>query len=109
MIQSIIKFESLENKLIKINDQLVLIDKDVANLYQVEPKKLRQQLKRNIEKFPNDYAYQLNEEEFEIMVSQNVTPSKKEFISLPCSCVGVYIWMCCHSMHSHAEHGNERK
>ena len=75
----VIKFNTFENKLIKINNQLVLLDKDVANLYEIEPKKLRQQLKRNIEKFPKDYAYQLSDEEMEIMGSQNVTPSKKYF------------------------------
>jgi len=56
-----------------------LLDKDVASLYEIEPKKLRQQLKRNIEKFPKDYAYQLSDEEMKIMESQNVTPSKKYF------------------------------
>jgi len=71
-----VKFETLRNSLIEHNSQLVLLDKDVAKLYEIEPKKLRQQLKRNIEKFPQDYAYQLNEKELDIMVSQNVTPSK---------------------------------
>lgn len=75
----VVKFETLESKLIFINNNLVLLDKDIAKLYDIEPKKLRQQLKRNIEKFPKDYAFQLSNEEFEIMVSQNVTPSKKEF------------------------------
>ena len=75
----VIKFETLENKLIKLRDKLVLIDKDVAQLYDIEPKKLRQQLKRNIEKFPKNYAYQLTDKEMEIMGSQNVTPSKKQF------------------------------
>ena len=75
----IIKFETLENKLIKHNNELVLLDKDVAKLYEIEPKKLRQQLKRNIEKFPKDYAYQLSEKELDTMVSQNVTPSKQSF------------------------------
>lgn len=79
MNQQIIKFESLENKLIKINNELVLLDKDVAALYEVEPKKLRQQVKRNIEKFPKDYAYQVTKKELEIMVSHNVTPSLQEF------------------------------
>jgi len=51
------KFKTFENKLIKLNNQLVLLDKDVANLYEIEPKRLREQLKRNIEKFPKDYAY----------------------------------------------------
>ena len=64
-----------EDKLIKLNNQLVLLDKDVAFLYEIEPKKLRQQIKRNIEKFPKDYAYQVSDEELELMGSQNVTPS----------------------------------
>ena len=72
-------FKTFENKLILLNDNLVLLDKDVAALYKIEPKKLRQQLKRNIEKFPKDYAFQLADEEVEFMVSQNVTPSKKQY------------------------------
>ena len=68
-----------EDKLIKLNNQLVLLDKDVAFLYEIEPKKLRQQIKRNIEKFPKDYAYQVSDEELELMGSQNVTPSKQYF------------------------------
>ena len=75
----IIKFETLENKLIKYNNAFVLLDKDVAVLYEIEPKKLRQQVKRNLDKFPKDYAVQLSEAELDTMVSQNVTPSKFEF------------------------------
>ena len=76
---SIIKFETIENKLIKYNNEWVLLDKDVATLYEIEPKKLRQQVKRNSDKFPSDYASQLSETDLDIMVSQNVTPSKKHF------------------------------
>jgi hypothetical protein len=76
---SLVKFESLESKLITYNNQLVLLDKDVANLYGIEPKKLRQQLKRNIDKFPKDYAFIVTESELDSMVSQNVTPSKQSF------------------------------
>lgn len=75
----IVKFESLESKLINLNDNLVLLDKDVALLYEIEPKRLREQLKRNIERFPKDYAYQLTDEEVIIMGSQNATPSKKQY------------------------------
>jgi phage regulator Rha-like protein len=78
-MNKIVKFETLENKLIRKDNQLVLLDKDVASLYDIEPKKLRQQIKRNIEKFPRDYAYQLSEDELDTMVSQNVTPSKQIF------------------------------
>lgn len=76
---NIIKFETMENKLINYNNQLVLLDKDVAVLYEIEPKKLRQQVKRNSDKFPSDYAIQLSESDLDIMVSQNVTPSKQQF------------------------------
>lgn len=73
------KFTTFENKLMKIRDKLILLDKDVVSLYDIEPKKLRQQIKRNIEKFPKYYAYQLSDEEVEIMGSQNATPPKKQF------------------------------
>ena len=75
----LVNFKTFEDKLIKLNNQFVLLDKDVAKLYEIEPKRLREQLKRNIEKFPKDYAYQLSDEEVELMVSQNATPSKKYF------------------------------
>ncbi len=75
----ITKFESLESKLVEIKGDLVLVDKDVAELYGIEPKRLREQLKRNIEKFPKDYAYQLSDEVFDMMVSHNATPSKKYY------------------------------
>lgn len=51
----------------------------MAELYEIEPKKLRQQLKRNLDKFPKDYAFQVSDAEVELMVSQNVTPSKKQY------------------------------
>lgn len=73
------KFNTLENKLIKLKNKLVLLDKDIADLYEIEPKRLKEQLKRNIEKFPIDYAYQISDEELKFMVSQNATPSKKQY------------------------------
>ena len=75
----ITKFETLEKKLITLRDTLVLLDKDVAKLYAIEPKKLRQQIKRNLDRFPQDYAFQSSDKELELMVSQNVTPSKKQY------------------------------
>ena len=78
-MMNISKFNTLENKLIKLKNKLVLLDKDIADLYEIEPKRLKEQLKRNIEKFPIDYAYQISDEELEFMVSQNATPSKKQY------------------------------
>lgn len=78
-MSDIIKYESLEDKLIVLGSRLVLLDKDVAELYDIEPKKLRQQIKRNINRFPKEYAYQVSDKELEAMVSQNVTPSKQHY------------------------------
>jgi len=75
----IIKFETLESQLFTLKCFLVLLDKDVAKLYEIEAKKLRQQLKRNIDKFPKDYAFQVSDQELDFIVSQNVTPTKFEF------------------------------
>ena len=57
--------------------QKVMLDKDLASLYGVKPIRLREQVKRNIKRFPEDFMFQLNEKEINIMVSQNAIPSRK--------------------------------
>ena len=54
-----------------------MIDKDLADLYGVKPIVLRQQVKRNIERFPSDFMYQLKDKEVADLLSQNVIPSRK--------------------------------
>ncbi len=54
-----------------------MLDKDLAYLYKVKPIALRQQVKRNKERFPNDFMFHLTKKEVEILVSQNVIPSKR--------------------------------
>lgn len=54
-----------------------MLDKDLAVLYGVKPIALRQQVKRNRERFPEDFMFQLTDEEVKIMVSQNVIPSRQ--------------------------------
>ena len=56
-----------------------MIDKDLAELYQVRAIALRQAVKRNIKRFPPDFMFQLKESEVKILVSQNVIPSMKYF------------------------------
>ena len=55
----------------------VMLDSDLARLYQVETKYLNRQRNRNAERFPEDFCFQLSKEEYEILRCQNVT-SKKE-------------------------------
>ena len=59
----IIKFEELENKLIKYNEKFVLVDRDVAQLYGVETREINQAVSNNPDKFPKGYILDLNDEE----------------------------------------------
>lgn len=54
-----------------------MLDSDLAEIYQVETRALKQAVRRNIELFPDDFMFILTEIEVEIMVSQNVIPSKQ--------------------------------
>jgi len=60
------------NKIFLIRGQKVMIDSDLAELYQVETKRLKEQVKRNIERFPEQYMFELDEEEFNTLKSQNL-------------------------------------
>jgi hypothetical protein len=55
----------------------VMLDSDLAHFYEVKPIRLREQVKRNINRFPSDFMFQLTEKEVEIMVSRNAIPSRQ--------------------------------
>ena len=63
------------NKIYLIRGQKVMIDMDLAELYQVETRRLNEQVKRNIIRFPEDFMFQLSEEEWENLKSQYATSS----------------------------------
>lgn len=63
----------LDEKIFIIRGIQVMIDKDLAELYQVETKRLNEQVKRNIERFDRDFMFQLSDDEFEKLRSQNAT------------------------------------
>jgi len=69
--------KNIKSKIYTIRDQQVMLDRDLAELYQVENRALKQAVKRNIDKFPNDFMFILSDKEIDIMVSQNVIPSKQ--------------------------------
>ena len=58
-----------------IRGQKVMLDSDLAALYEVEPKVLNQAVKRNIERFPGDFMFQLTQDEWKNLRSQFVTSS----------------------------------
>ena len=67
--------EIIEKKIYLIRNQKVMLSIDLAELYGVETRALNQAVKRNIERFPEDFMFQLNDSEFQNLKSQIVTSS----------------------------------
>ena len=66
----IISEEFIMSKIMLIRDQKVMIDSDLARLYGVETKQLKRQVRRNFDRFPDDFMFELTKSEFEILRSQ---------------------------------------
>ena len=75
---SIQPLENIENLIHVIRGKQVMLDRDLARLYGVETKRLNQQVQRNLERFPEDFMFQLNKEEFENWKSQFATSNSDE-------------------------------
>ena len=67
--------EVVMNKIYLIRNHKVMLDDDLAELYQVETRRLNEQVKRNVDRFPEDFMFQLTESEWENLKSQNATSS----------------------------------
>ena len=75
MSKELMRQEGIENKIFIIRGQKVMLDRDLADLYGVKSIRLREQVKRNRERFPEDFTFRLTKDETEILVSQNAIPS----------------------------------
>ena len=60
----------IQNKIVAVRGQQVMIDRDIAELYGVETKRLNEQVKRNIERFPKEFCFQLSVVELQDLMSQ---------------------------------------
>jgi len=69
--------KNIWDKIYLLRGVQVMLDKDLAELYEVKPIRLREQVKRNYKRFPSDFMFQLADSEVEFLVSQNAIPSKK--------------------------------
>lgn len=69
------EIEEIRNRIYEVRGRQVMLDKDLAELYGVETKVLNQAVKRNSKRFPDDFMFQLKNEEWEILRSQFVTSS----------------------------------
>ena len=67
--------EIIASKIYQLRGQKVMLDSDLAELYQVETRRLNEQVKRNASRFPDDFMFQLTAEEWENLKSQNATSS----------------------------------
>ena len=73
------ELQNIESKIFEIRGQKVLLDFDLAQMYEVETRTLKQAVRRNIDRFPADFMFVISEDEINNMVSQNVIPSKSNF------------------------------
>lgn len=73
----------VENKIIVLRDTQVILDRDIAELYGIETKRLNEQVRRNASRFPDDFMFQLTREEFVHLRSQNATTNWSKRRSLP--------------------------
>ncbi|WP_024333213.1 ORF6N domain-containing protein [Desulfotignum balticum] len=75
MSKDIVSTELISSKIYFIRGVKVMLDRDLAELYEVETRTLNQAVRRNIKRFPDDFMFQLNKAEFENLKSQIVTSS----------------------------------
>jgi hypothetical protein len=80
--QSLIPVERIERVILLLRGQKVMLDQDLASLYGVETKRLVEAVKRNRERFPDDFMFQLTWEEADILKSQSVMSSSQDQESL---------------------------
>ena len=74
-MKALIPVEMIERKIYLIRSEKVMLSSNLAELYGVEPKVLIQAVKRNIERLPEDFMFQLSNQEFTNLKSQIVTSS----------------------------------
>jgi hypothetical protein len=78
-MRKLVPVEPIEQRIFLIRGCRVMLDSHLAQLYGVKPFRLREQIKRNYSRFPDDFMFQLTAEEAEILVSQNAIPSSRHF------------------------------
>ena len=74
--KSLVPEECIANKILLIRDEKIMLDFHLADLYGIETRALKQAVKRNIERFPSDFMFELTEDEINTLVSHFVIPSK---------------------------------
>lgn len=79
MSKSVIPSENIVNKIYLFRGQKVMLDKDLAELYGVETRRLKEQVRRNINRFPESFMFELSQEEHRSLRSQFATLKREAF------------------------------
>tara|TARA_B100000315_G_scaffold237288_1_gene253938 strand:- start:1836 stop:2351 length:516 start_codon:yes stop_codon:yes gene_type:complete len=82
MPKTLISQEAISSKIFLIRGRKVILDRDLARLYSVETKNLKRQVRRNIERFPEDFMFELTKEELENWKCQFGTSNSSEKMGL---------------------------
>ena len=82
-MDGLIPIETIAGKIYYIRGHKVMLDSDLAVFYGVEVKRLNEQIKRNIERFPENFCFQLNEKEYESLRCQLGTSNPEQQVMTP--------------------------
>ena len=81
--KTLIPTEAIVNKIIVLRDERVILDRDLAEMYGVKTRVLKQAVRRNIDRFPNDFMFELNKKEHDSLRSQFVTLKRGQHSKYP--------------------------
>ena len=82
-MKALIPVEMIEKKILMIRGEKVMLDADLAEIYGVITKRLNEQVKRNSDRFPADFAFQLTSEEWESLKALNNESNRSQFATGP--------------------------
>ncbi len=74
-LQALVVEQKILNRIYVVRGQKIMLDEDLAEMYKVETRRLNEQVKRNINRFPKDFMFTLTAKEYENLKSQNATSS----------------------------------
>ena len=77
--RDLVPIELIQSKIIALRDEKVMIDRDLAELYNVETKQLKRAVRRNLDRFPADFMFELTREEYNSLRSQFGTLKRGPF------------------------------
>src|SRR5213596_1856638 len=80
---SVVPIERIESRILLIRGHKVLLDADLAALYGVQTRRLNEQVRRNLARFPADFMFQLTDAEFELLMSQFATSNQDRLRPAP--------------------------